>query len=145
MKPDSDEPSPKLRMAPKESTEELSQRFEREQRITLGHQEEELSKSLAPFRVGSVRYLNAVPLTRGLEDQVIFDDSLRGHFLNTLAGWRGRASVAVMSDYGYGGVSPALMTEARSALADGASPVMILPSTACGVLPVNGGSPTNIS
>jgi chorismate dehydratase len=72
MKPDSDEPSPKLRMAPKESTEELSQRFEREQRITLGHQEEELSKSLAPFRVGSVRYLNAVPLTRGLEDQVIF-------------------------------------------------------------------------
>jgi chorismate dehydratase len=30
------------------------------------------SGSLAPFRVGSVPYLNAVPLTRGLEDQVIF-------------------------------------------------------------------------
>jgi rfaE bifunctional protein kinase chain/domain len=53
-----------------------------------------------------------------VEDQVAFDDSIRGHFLNTLAGWRGRASVAVMSDYGYGGVTPALMTEARSALGD---------------------------
>ena len=28
--------------------------------------------SLAPFRVGSVRFLNAVPLTRGLETQVVF-------------------------------------------------------------------------
>jgi len=28
--------------------------------------------SLAPFRVGSVPYLNAVPLTRGLEDQILF-------------------------------------------------------------------------
>src|SRR5207249_10174847 len=34
--------------------------------------EDNLSESLAPFRVGSVPYLNAVPLTRGLEDQVIF-------------------------------------------------------------------------
>jgi chorismate dehydratase len=29
-------------------------------------------ESLAPFRVGSVPYLNAVPLTRGLENEVIF-------------------------------------------------------------------------
>ncbi len=28
--------------------------------------------SLAPFRVGSVPYLNAVPLTRGLEEQILF-------------------------------------------------------------------------
>lgn len=28
--------------------------------------------SLAPFRVGSVPYLNAVPLTHGLEDEIIF-------------------------------------------------------------------------
>jgi chorismate dehydratase len=28
--------------------------------------------SLAPFRVGSVPYLNTVPLTRGLEDQIIY-------------------------------------------------------------------------
>lgn len=72
MKPDSDDPAPKLRMAPKESPEELARRFAKEQRITLSHQEDELSRSLAPFRVGSVRFLNAVPLTRGLEDQVIF-------------------------------------------------------------------------
>src|SRR6266853_306633 len=29
-------------------------------------------RSLAPFRVGSVKYLNAVPLTRGLEDEITF-------------------------------------------------------------------------
>src|SRR5205823_10851215 len=34
--------------------------------------ESELENSLSPFRVGSVRYLNAVPLTRGLEEQVCF-------------------------------------------------------------------------
>ncbi len=34
--------------------------------------DEESGDSLAPFRVGSVPYLNAVPLTRGLEDQVQF-------------------------------------------------------------------------
>src|SRR6266446_6288980 len=36
------------------------------------HREENLDDSLAPFRVGSVPYLNAVPLTRGLEDQILF-------------------------------------------------------------------------
>jgi chorismate dehydratase len=30
-----------------------------------------LDNSLAPFRIGSVPYLNAVPLTRGLEDQIV--------------------------------------------------------------------------
>ena len=33
--------------------------------------EQELEHSLKPFRVGSVPYLNAVPLTRGLEDEVL--------------------------------------------------------------------------
>ena len=31
-----------------------------------------LGRSLAPFRVGSVRALNTVPLTRGLEDEIVF-------------------------------------------------------------------------
>jgi len=31
-----------------------------------------LEQSLAPFRVGSVSYLDAVPLTRGLEEEVIY-------------------------------------------------------------------------
>ena len=63
---------PKLRMAPSESPEELAHRFEREQRAAQLQQEDNLSESLAPFRVGSVPYLNAVPLTRGLEEQVVF-------------------------------------------------------------------------
>ena len=51
--------------------EDIGRRFEREQRGVLRQREEELSDSLAPFRVGSVPYLNAVPLTRGLENEVI--------------------------------------------------------------------------
>ena len=64
--------TPKLRMAPPESAEELAHRFEREQRAVQLQREDNLSESLAPFRVGSVPYLNAVPLTRGLEEQIIF-------------------------------------------------------------------------
>jgi chorismate dehydratase len=63
---------PKLRMAAPDSPEELAHRFEREQRAAQLQREDNLSESLAPFRVGSVPYLNAVPLTRGLEEQVIF-------------------------------------------------------------------------
>jgi len=36
------------------------------------HVESNSDDSLAPLRVGSVPYLNAVPLTRGLEDQILF-------------------------------------------------------------------------
>ncbi|MSU19878.1 MAG: hypothetical protein EXS30_00610 [Pedosphaera sp.] len=63
---------PKLRMAARETAEELAHRHQREQRAASLQRESELGVSLAPFRVGSVPYLNAVPLTRGLEDQVIF-------------------------------------------------------------------------
>src|SRR5438094_6167197 len=62
----------KLRMAAPESPEELAHRFEREERAVQLQREDNLGESLAPFRVGSVPYLNAVPLTRGLEEQVIF-------------------------------------------------------------------------
>jgi len=63
---------PKLRLAPEETPEELAHRFERETRPVLLQRESALENSLAPFRVGSVPYLNAAPLTRGLEDQIIF-------------------------------------------------------------------------
>jgi chorismate dehydratase len=63
---------PKLRMAPPETAEEAAHRFEREQRAALLQRESALDHTLAPFRVGSVRYLNAVPLTRGLEEEVTF-------------------------------------------------------------------------
>ena len=62
----------KLRMAPTESAEELAQRFERETRRVHDQRESEMENSLAPFRVGSVAFLNAVPLTRGLEEQIVF-------------------------------------------------------------------------
>jgi chorismate dehydratase len=59
-------------MAPPETVEEAALRFEREQRASQLKRESELDQSLAPFRVGSVRYLNAAPLTRGLEDEIVF-------------------------------------------------------------------------
>ena len=64
--------APKLRLAPPETPEELAHRFERETRPVLLQREYALENSLSPFRVGSVPYLNAAPLTRGLEEQIIF-------------------------------------------------------------------------
>ncbi len=60
-------------MAPRESAEELARRVEHEQRATNVQQESRLEQSLVPFRVGSVPYLNAVPLTRGLEEEIRFE------------------------------------------------------------------------
>jgi len=68
----SSDENPKLRMAPRETAEQLARRIEHEQRASNRQRESQLEQSLAPFRVGSVRYLNAVPLTRGLEDEIIF-------------------------------------------------------------------------
>jgi chorismate dehydratase len=68
-----DAPQPsKLRMSPPETASELAHRVEREQRAANLQRESRLEQSLGTFRVGSVRYLNAVPLTRGLEDEVVF-------------------------------------------------------------------------
>jgi len=63
---------PKLRMASPETVEEAIHRCEREQRAADLQRESGLEHSLAPFRVGSVGYLNTVPLTRGLEEEVIY-------------------------------------------------------------------------
>ena len=63
---------PKLRMAPPESAEELAHRFDQEKRRELLQTESNLEDSLHPFRVGSVPHLNAIPLTRGLEEQILF-------------------------------------------------------------------------
>src|SRR3974377_1630385 len=68
---DPEEP-PKLRMAAPETPDDLAHRYERERRASNLQREGNLEQSLAPFRVGSVAYLNAVPLTRGLEDEVLF-------------------------------------------------------------------------
>jgi len=65
------EPSRPL-LARAETPEELAHRFERETRPVLLKRETALEDSLAPFRVGSVPYLNTAPLTRGLEEQLVF-------------------------------------------------------------------------
>jgi predicted solute-binding protein len=64
-----DEPKdiPKLRMASAEPAEEIARRLERDQLTTNREREFGLEDSLAPFRVGSVPYLNAAPLVRGIE------------------------------------------------------------------------------
>ena len=67
----SDSP-PKLRMAPLETAEETAHRFERARRAADLQRESSLEHSLAPFRVGNSGYLNTVPLTRGLEEEIIY-------------------------------------------------------------------------
>ncbi len=62
----------KLRLAPLESTDDLARRLERERVLRARQHETALEEvPLAPMRVGSVPYLNAGPLTRGLEDQIV--------------------------------------------------------------------------
>ncbi len=63
--------TPKLRMAPPETPEELAHRVEREQRAEQLQREGDLEDSLKPFRVGSVGYLNAAPLVRGIENELV--------------------------------------------------------------------------
>ncbi len=60
-----------LRLAPLETAEELLHRLERERRAA-DRQREDALETAALKRVGSVPYLNAVPLTRGLENQILF-------------------------------------------------------------------------
>jgi len=56
-----------------ESAEDLARQMERERVLKTRQQENDLEEiPLAPMRVGSVPYLNAVPLTRGIEDQIVF-------------------------------------------------------------------------
>ena len=59
-------------MAPLETAEETTRRLAREQRAVDFQRESSLDRLLAPFRVGSVGSLNAVPLTRGLEEEVVY-------------------------------------------------------------------------
>src|SRR5262249_21645820 len=72
LRPSMSDTSPNLRMAPTESAEDLERRQLREQRAANRQRESGLGESLAPFHVGSLGYLNAVPLTRGLEDEIVF-------------------------------------------------------------------------
>ncbi|MDX1643213.1 MAG: PfkB family carbohydrate kinase, partial [Thermoanaerobaculia bacterium] len=53
-----------------------------------------------------------------IESQATIGDEERRHFRRCLEEWKGRASVAVLSDYGYGAVLPELAGELRAALGE---------------------------
>ncbi|HPY29778.1 MAG TPA: menaquinone biosynthesis protein [Verrucomicrobiota bacterium] len=63
---------PKLRLVAPDSAAEIARRIEQEQRALHRTREFGLEQSLTGFRVGSVRALNTVPLTRGIEDQIVY-------------------------------------------------------------------------
>lgn len=67
-----DDPQQPLRMAAPDSSEALAARYEREKRAVLTQRELGLSGEASRFRIGSVPYLNAAPLTRGIEEDVVF-------------------------------------------------------------------------
>lgn len=69
---DSSDSPAKLRMAPLEKAQETVHRLERERRAVDLQRESSLEHSLAPYRVGNSGYLNTVPLTRGLEEEIIY-------------------------------------------------------------------------
>jgi chorismate dehydratase len=63
---------PSLRMSEPDSAERIVRRLERDHITASRERELGLEQSLAGFRVGSVKALNTVPLTRGLEDQIVY-------------------------------------------------------------------------
>jgi chorismate dehydratase len=64
--------NPKLRMAAPDDLAVSAKWLEREQTLVRREREFGLEQSLGHFRVGSVKALNTVPLTRGLEDQISY-------------------------------------------------------------------------
>ncbi len=56
-----------------------------------------------------------------VEEEIALAEPERARLRERLAAWRGRARSAVVSDYGYGSVEPALVSELRAALAPGGS------------------------
>ena len=63
---------PKLRMAPPEPPKDIERKSKRKKAKASRTRKASSEESPAQFRIGSVKYLNAVPLTRGIEGQVIF-------------------------------------------------------------------------
>jgi chorismate dehydratase len=59
-------------MSKPQAPEQIARQIAREQQNANREREFGLAQSLGEFRVGSVPYLNAVPLTRGLEQEITF-------------------------------------------------------------------------
>ncbi|HEY0781040.1 MAG TPA: PfkB family carbohydrate kinase [Thermoanaerobaculia bacterium] len=58
-----------------------------------------------------------------IEETLALTAEERERWRAVLGGWAGQASVAILSDYGYGGVEPALLPLLRGALGDGGTVV----------------------
>jgi len=58
-----------------------------------------------------------------VEDTLELSGDERDRFAAILAGWRGAARAAIVSDYGYGAVEPSLLAPLRAALAPGGAVV----------------------
>jgi rfaE bifunctional protein kinase chain/domain len=56
-----------------------------------------------------------------IEESLTLEPAERERFTHLLRGWSGEARVAILSDYGYGAVEPAMLPRVRDALADGAT------------------------
>jgi len=69
-----------------ETLEELALRVQREQRAAIFQRESFLASRCA-FRVGSVPYLNAVPLTRGVEDQMYIRHAIEMPLMRKRMSW----------------------------------------------------------
>jgi rfaE bifunctional protein kinase chain/domain len=54
-----------------------------------------------------------------IEDQLELSPSERAHFAERLAAWSGRTRTAVLSDYGYGAVEPAILSQVRGCVGGG--------------------------
>lgn len=65
--------TPKLRLAAPDHPAVSASWLDRAQATSNRDREFGLEQSLGKFRVGSVKALNAVPLTRGLENQIVYD------------------------------------------------------------------------
>ena len=68
---------PKLRLAAPEAAEQIARELRREQHTRNREREFDLEQSPGDFRIGSVNALNAVPLTRGIEDRTFFAAPVR--------------------------------------------------------------------
>ena len=129
-------PLPRLRLVDPSEAARLAHELQRESTTLERHREEGLQQSLAGYRVGSVPFLNAVPLTRGIEDQVLFaPPSQLGDMLR-----RGELDAALLSvteailcpDYHIlDGVAIASLGEVKSVILVHRGPLEAMQEVAC--------------
>ena len=114
------EPLPLGILGPDDSGRRLRQELERLGVTTEGLLTQDGYRTPTKTRIlGGDRHSVRQQVARyDIESEARVGDLERDHFSACLESWAGRASVAVMSDYGYGTVTPDLMDALRGALAE---------------------------